>query len=355
MNDSHMNVINNHVVHSLDPFWCSNTPTTVIEKITNKCLSVTQPNSYVIGYLVWEAVDYSMWESHIKHFHRILSKHSRKFVLVLNTVFKTDNISHYPFDVVFLDYFLLRTYYEYKVNNHSYNKKWNNGNKFLFLTGKPYRENRIRLLYKLQQAGLLTDCKWSLFVTDDNTQRCRELLPELSDNEFSTFIDKFNRDIDVHLTDNHYGGHPYSVGLFSETSFRLISETAYGDSNLLSPWVTEKTWMTILNNQPFIMAGNVGTLNYLSKKGFRTFERYMKCPEYDLIEDGDSKLNTIVKNTEHFLHIADAESVADDVEHNHKHFMKLVDVNLDVIRKLLQTLDSEHHDPFDVIPLYDPS
>jgi hypothetical protein len=194
-----------------------------------------------------------------------------------------------------------------------------------------------------------------LFVTDDNTQRCRELLPELSDNEFSTFIDKFNRDIDVHLTDNHYGGHPYSVGLFSETSFRLISETAYGDSNLLSPWVTEKTWMTILNNQPFIMAGNVGTLNYLSKKGFRTFERYMKCPEYDLIEDGDSKLNTIVKNTEHFLHIADAESVADDVEHNHKHFMKLVDVNLDVIRKLLQTLDSEHHDPFDVIPLYDPS
>jgi len=348
-----MNIIGNNTVCDLEELWW-NGSREVVEDVANECISTSQPNSYVIGYLVWETSPNDEWKGYVRQLYTLLNNSSRKFVLVLNTVYKA-TMEQYPFDVVFLDYFLLRTYYEYKVNGHEYNRKWNsNSTKFLFLTGSPERENRIRLLYKFQQVGLLSECEWSLFVTDDNIAYCSAYLPELTHDELLEFVKNYSRNADnITLVDGHYGGHPYDCGLFASTLFRVITETAFTTKIPLcmSPWVTEKTWMTILNNQPFIMAGNIGTLEYLSKKGFRTFERYMKCPEYDLIEDDEQRMDAIIENTMHFLKQIDVESIADDVRYNHTHFMKLVDDNLTTMRELLMMIGHETHDPFDVIPL----
>lgn len=232
-------------------------------------------------------------------------------------------------DVKVLDYILWRVYREVVVLGASgINEHWNSlSDKFLFLTGKPNKPNRARLLWKLYKNDLLEHCTWSLFINDLNKQSTHTVLPELTEQEFDNFVTRFNRNPDSieviqkpHM-DLHYGGIPYDHTLFQHTRFRLIAETGMG---MTTPHITEKTWITILNKQPFIMAGDLGCCRLMQQMGFRTFNEYLKIPEYDLIEDHEQRLDAIVENTKHFLQDnTNQDLISCDVTHNYNRFLEL--------------------------------
>jgi len=241
-------------------------------------------------------------------------------------------------DVLYIDFFLYRVYKEIIIHKKSsishadappsYDKQ-----KFLFLTGKSHKPNRIGLLKKFVDNKLMDRAEWSFFYFVENTKynlRVRAQLSELTDSEFEEFVKKWSRNPDninikatVTVDGYEYNGIPYDVGLYTKTDFSVISETTFG--NTQHPWITEKVWIPILNKHPFIIAGDTNILTKLEKLGFETFKDFLKIPEYDQIVDESERLDAVVSNTEHFL--SELNKNANMINH-------CVDKNLKVLAKL---------------------
>ena len=215
---------------------------------------------------------------------------------------------------------------------------YDKNNKFLFLTGKPNKPHRIRLLYKLKQQNLLDRATWSLFMDQKNYYSTRALLPELSELEFYKFYSEYEKNPDkIEIVTEqgrfHYSGIPYNVELYQTSLFQIISETLFGKT---SPWLTEKTWLTIINQRPFLLAGPVGTLARLQDMGFRTFENYLTT-HYDSIEDTEQKLNAIVTNACHWVNNINqyADNIAQDVKHNFYLMIALAQKNTTILQQFV--------------------
>lgn len=282
-----------------------------------------------------------LWERHLlddlqlyKNLFDSFKKRKIKTILILDSHYKDKKIDGLSTEIHHVDYFLWRTYDKVvRQKKSKINKAWNsNAKKFLILNGKPDRENRIRLLWKLHPH--LHNAIWSLHVHKGTEQKCRSMIPEISDSEFQSFITEYNKNPDqakiLFQQDTlHYGGIPYDEKMFRDSLFRIITETDFVVSRDVLPWLTEKTFLTILNNLPFIMAGDNNSLHKLRNMGFRTFEQYLPIVDYDQILDKEKKLDAIVKNTSHWISsMINKEQIAEDVRHNHQQFFNLADINL---------------------------
>jgi hypothetical protein len=242
-------------------------------------------------------------------------------------------------DVLYVDYFLWRTYNEIVNRKKSQvNPVWNyNSKQFLCLTGKPQKINRIGLLHLLHTRNLSKNAVTSLFVHSGNRHETRSILSHLSDEEFDNFVANYNHSPDnpaitVQKRSIHYGGIPYSVELFAKTKFRVISET---NMHLKPAWITEKTWITILNRQPFLIAGDYGTCAKLSAMGFKTFDEYLITP-YDHKAHPKQRLEAMCNNITHWLNDGlPQDLVANDVEHNYQQLIKLANKNKTTIEDYL--------------------
>lgn len=261
-----------------------------------------------------------------------------KIIVIFNSWYKDDIQEELlqPAKIVYIDYFLYRSYVKIVLEKKSkISNNWNNlATKFLFLTGKPEKINRIRLLYKLIKTKLLPDkCIWSLFYS--KTTNVAPFLPELTNTEIHNLLISYNNNPDdqriLATKNNNYqiyidnGGMTYDAELFSSTKFRVISESRFDD--LKNPWITEKTWITILNSQPFIMAGSANTLTKLKRMGFKTFDEYLKIPNYDSIIDSEERLDAIVENTVYWSdHINKfSNEIQEDITHNLNNYYRLVE------------------------------
>ena len=286
-----------------------------------------------------------------------------KITLVLNTWFKNFNelqpTSKYT--IVYIDYYLLSVYYRvFELGVSTPAASWDStNNSFLFLTGKPDKPNRVRLLYKFKQAGLLTHATWSLFKSEQALDRTRKLLPELTDNEVLDFLEfHYNNPDDIELVNNdgaasvHYGGTPFSTKMYQRSLFQVFPETGYADPGY--PYLTEKTYLPIINKRPFIAAGQDSILSVISKMGFRTFDPYLKV-SYDNVIDDELRLDTIVQNTSHWLsHLREySTQVNNDVEHNFRRFVELAKENIQTVESIAQSIDSTAK-YMDIINFVDP-
>jgi hypothetical protein len=217
-------------------------------------------------------------------------------------------------DVLYVDFFLYRVFKEIVVNKKSAFRQIENSltfdkQKFLFLTGKAAKVNRIGLLKKFVDAGLMTHAEWSFYyfeLTKKYNQSVKNQLPELTDEEFEEFVKTWLRNpdnIDIALSSDglsyEYNGIPYDIGLYMQTDFSVISETSFCQTN--NPWITEKIWIPILNRHPFIIAGDTNILQKLEQMGFETFRNFLKIPNYDQIVDTADRLAAVVENTRYFL------------------------------------------------------
>ena len=238
-------------------------------------------------------------------------------------------------NVTFIDFYALAVWHRvYSLKLATPSPNWNlNKRKFLFLSGKPNKSNRIRLLFKFYQQGLLNYSTWSFHQTDELKKECRKLLPELSDQAYNEFVEQHtcNPDSATVFKSNsnsmvHCRPIPFSTSLYQDNVFQVISETSFVTNNLLLPFITEKTWLAILNRRPFIIASEVGLLTKLKQMGFRTFEQYLLDPEYHNITDDEKRLNAVVENTKYWLDNIDihADAILDDVEYNFQLFQNLI-------------------------------
>jgi len=256
-----------------------------------------------------------------------------------------------------IDVDLLNLDFNMRVENTStVNPKWNaNTGRFIFPTGKPNKANRIRLLYKLYTNGLLNHCDWSFFMNEAIYQASKKLLPELSDLEFSQFVKQHVRRLDAcdvinacHGAD-HASGYPFDGSLYAQSSFRIISETMM----LWTPIVSEKTWITILNRQPFMIAGYAKNLVYLKQAGYCTFENYLPIPEYDDIIDQEQRLEAVIQNTKFWLQNIhfQQDSIEQDIEHNYHHLIKNIDNMVTLTKQLARELNWCHKSIYQIVPL----
>ena len=274
----------------------------------------------------------------LTHFIKLLkgSRPDWKIFLLINAVNKNkhDKLALAQFDdILYIDYFAYRTYEEILIHNKStVIYRWpKNADKFLFLTGKPYRPNRIRLLYKLMQAGLKDKCIWSLpSVSDDiSVIKIHSFLPELSRPDLDTFLQTFSRRLDKTLV-KPYDSIVYDASIYAQTCFSLVSETTF--TSTTSPFVTEKIYKSILNKHPFIVAGDTNLLSYLNTLGFVTFERFLPVRNYDTIDNTENRLNALVTNAKYF--ISNIKKNAVEIEEMVKH-------NVDNFKRLHKTLELE--------------
>ena len=127
----------------------------------------------------------------------------------------------------------------------------------------------------------------------------------------------------------HYGGTPFDTGLYQNCAFQVVSETLFVNELNLPIWITEKTWLAILNHRPFIVAGESGILKKLKQLGFRTFDQCLLIGDYDSINDNEKRLDAIVKNTKDWLvNISNySDQIQQDVNYNFHQFQHLVEQN----------------------------
>jgi hypothetical protein len=217
-------------------------------------------------------------------------------------------------DILYVDFFLYRVYKEIVVRKKSSiiqvnNSTLYNKEKFLFLTGKAGRRNRIGLLKKFVDADLMSQAEWSFYYFKQNIRYnsiVRDQLVELADEEFDQFIKTWVRNpdnINIKETVNRFGyeynGIPYSINLYTSTDFSVVSETTFNETD--NPWITEKIWIPMLNTHPFIVAGDTNILSKLERMGFESYREFLKIPDYDQIVDSEARLDAVVENTKHFL------------------------------------------------------
>lgn len=302
-------------------------------------INIEKNDFLLVTTLLWEPHllnDFVLYENLFKSF-----KHKGiKTILILDSYYKDIDVTRLATKVHYVNYFLWRTYDKVvRQKKSEVSTVWNsNSDKFLILNGKPGRVNRIRLLWKLKH--LLDRAVWSLHVHPGTWQESRQYLGEMSDKGFADFVKKYNRNPDnakiLFQEDSlHYGGIPYDVSLFDSTLFRIVTETQFNLKGNVIPWLTEKTFLTILNRLPFMIAGDKGSLNKLKSMGFRTFENYLPEKDYDLIEDPETKINAIVSNTEFWLnHMEHKEKILEDVEHNYHMLEKIATQNKSMLEDI---------------------
>ena len=304
-----------------------------------------------------------------------LSTRYRQFINLLNNVIEYANtkgidevvvvsgqgefIDKLPVESYFVDYNTRMMYNAYKHTMNDipeYNPTYD---KFLFLTGMPNRPNRIGLLSKFYDAGLLKQAKWSFFApwTDIDKKWCREHLNHYNDEQYNTFLkdceysfdEKFesakpyygtyNGDTDIKMHDMveaEWVKSPTYINsaVYKDTWFSIVSEgpNYWGDENR---FVTEKLWRVFLHKHPFIFAGEPEQFEYIKYLGYKTFEDYMLIKDYAYIVDENDRLDAVVKNTQHWLKNKDTyiKQIQEDVEYNYNLFMKEIEDKNNLLNK----------------------
>lgn len=304
-------------------------------KNNKNSIKTDKDNFLLITTLLWEPHllnDFNLYKKLFESFTR----KKIKTVLIINSYYKEMDLSNLKTEIYYIDYFLWRTYD--KIINQKkckFSSFWNkDATKFLFLTGKPHYKNRIRLLYKIIKKDLIKKCIWSFFIKEETQYKCRQVLSDISDNEFNEMFKYYNNpdqaNIMFQLTRQnlHYGGIPYDSNMYQNSLFRIIAETTL-DVKIYSPWLTEKTFITILNNIPFIMAGSdPGSLNKLKKIGFKTFENFLPVTDYDNIENDEERLEAIITNTDFWInHMKNKEEIQEDINNNYNRLIELAQEN----------------------------
>lgn len=141
------------------------------------------------------------------------------------------------------------------------------------------------------------------------------------------------------LSDAEHNNHKLIASkYFTEAYFNYVVETHF-DSDTI--FLTEKTFKPILNLQPFIIAGNPGSLALLRELGYKTFGDVIK-EDYDNIIDHKDRMSQLLKssfdlcNLTHKHHMRIQTILAQTLVHNQRLFLS---PKVNRINKLLNELD----------------
>ena len=241
---------------------------------------------------------------------------------------------------LYMDWHLLRVKNAIDTKPLETSSHWNStSNKFLFLTGKPDKIQRIRLLWMYAQSNLLNRAIWSLLSDNNTVKKCQVFLPELTQSQLQSFLTKYKFSPDNIELEKYKAqvttGTWWQKHIYEQSSLNVVSATDF--NNNFDMILCEKIWKPIVNCQPFIIAGQRNTLARLSDLGFRTFGEYMPHPTYSLERNPQKKLEKIVENTVGFLdniHLY-REQINQDVEYNYTHFFTVYKNNMQQLQEFV--------------------
>ena len=277
-----------------------------------------------------------------------------------------------PFPYFFFDYNVRMIYNSYKhVSVPQFNR---DNKKFLFLTGMPDRPNRIGLMSKFYDAGMLDRAEWTFFApwTKTDSNWCREHLSHYTDEQYDKFLRECERSFDgrFETAKPFYGSYtsentdivwhdvvetdwvkaPTHIDsdVYRNTLFSIVSEGPnYWDDD--NAFATEKSWRVFLHRHPFIFAGHPDQFQYLKNLGYRTFEGYLPIPDYHMIRDENKRLDAVVENTKYLLENREHDdAILIDTEHNYNVFFEHVTSQ----DKLLEKFKNEFGVPKDELEHY---
>ena len=321
-----------------------------------------------------------LWEENILHSIREIEKFVNtikekrpqwKIFILINSVDEPykDIINQINVDdILFIDFYLYATYREIMIYHRSavrdpQSAPIQDKNKFLFLTGDPHKLHRIGLLKKFVNSNIMNQAEWSFHYNYGNKEGLslkENYFRDLTDFEFQEFIKTWSKIPDESVTknfSNRFRGFDYDVKLYNSTNFSVVSETCFRQPLIypLYPWITEKTWIPILNRHPFLIAGDVGSLKALEERGFDVFRKFLKIKDYDSIIDSQERLNAIVENTNYFLTVLDMsdKNLKYAIDYNYERLCNLYMFNFDKIlnfmykHKLQNILSID-----DIVPTY---
>lgn len=332
-------------------------------------------NNVLILTLLYEAQPITQWKHRLQKIVTVAKKQNDKVILVINSWHKchTQELNQCNLDeILFIDYFILQVHHRLFVRPESeISLNWDpHQTTFLFLTGKPEKRHRIGLLYEFFKEKLLPNCVWSLYVQDHFFDRAVNKLTdltELTNQEAYKWISQHLQNPDnidlsstlearwtievEEINSFLYGGIPYG-NIYKNSLFQVVSET---DMTNKSPWITEKTWLSIVNRLPFMVIGNAGTIDKLDSMGFRNFNNFLLDVDFDKETDPHARFQSIIKNTKHWLStIRNHEAeIRDIVEHNFQQFIALANTNTSLVARLIENYNLKNCDTDDIINLYD--
>jgi len=249
------------------------------KEITN-CLTKT-PYKILILTVVSETGDPVYWKNSFQNLITDLKyAHPKlKIIVILDSWFELFQLDFTDVNEIFYINFFLFEMYEFLINQKTVVpiSEWNpDAQNVLFLTGKPDKIHRTRLLYKLLNSDIKHCLSWSYKIESKYYNESLVFLDDLPDNEKKAFLDSSYRELD-----NRNGGYwECNPEIYKNSVFQIISETEF-DRPFCYPFITEKTWWSIVNHLPFIIASEFCHLNRLQSLGFRTFEKYLPVPNYD--------------------------------------------------------------------------
>jgi hypothetical protein len=271
----------------------------------------------------------------------IFDKLGPGYKLILDRAHCSITPSNWAVPTLYVDWHLLRVKNAIDIKRLEINSDWNSDSgKFLFLTGKPAKIQRIRLLWMYAQANLLDRAIWSLFLDNNTTKNCQKFLPELDQSQLQSFLTEYEFSPDnIKLEKNEaqvLSGTWWQKHIYEKSSLNVVSATLF-DNNTYDMLLCEKIWKSIVNCQPFVIAGQHNTLARLNDLGFQTFEQYMPYPDYSLVPNAQKKLEQIVENTVGFLdniHLH-REQIKQDVEYNYNHFFTVYKNNMQQLQQFV--------------------
>lgn len=307
-------------------------------------------NDIILFTLLREAERINLWQSQLIELIAYAKSSGKTVILIVNSWYRDsgNELQNCGADeIFFLDFFLLLVYIRLLKNKESALRDcWDSDlQHWLFLMGKPNKKHRLPLLHRFDQENLLDRCNWSLFVTDGIINDCKQYLPNYDDQSATEWLQKFSRNPDdIRIVENsnsvHYSGIPYG-DIYKSCLFQVVSEThASGRDN---PWITEKTWLPIINRCPFLIFGNPGTNAKLKKLGFYTFDEFLFDANFDESLPINLRIDSLVKNIQNWLKILSENSqpLNDIIEQNYFRLIELAEENIQRLEKIHQKYQLE--------------
>jgi hypothetical protein len=244
--------------------------------------------------------------------------------LLLHSEKRSDNLKKYQLDnelitvyywshaVIAQDWFRYAEHVEQKkqVNRTFliYNRAWSNT-----------REYRLRFAELLIHLNLQNHCKTSVNPVEPELGIHYEL-HKFKNTTWrpQTVLENF---FPINSAHSSYSA-DFDIEDYETTDIEVVLETLFDDSRL---HLTEKSLRPIACGQPFILAGTVGSLEYLRSYGFKTFGDIWD-ESYDLVEDPAERLIQIAELMKYIStwlphqrerNMAQAQAIAD---YNRQHF-----------------------------------
>jgi hypothetical protein len=223
--------------------------------------------------------------------------------------------------VISLDWYRYAQYASIKKTHPStrfliYNRAWSNT-----------REYRLKFLDLLIDNQLVDYCQTSL----------RSVEPELNvhyqDYTFKNNKWKPHNTLEIHYPENTANSHysaDFDINDYNNTDIEIVLETLFDDSRL---HLTEKSLRPIACGQPFVLVATHGSLEYLRKYGFKTFDGIID-ESYDLIQDPVDRMSAVISTMKQIVSWSkdqykdNIKKLQDIAKYNQQHFFSANFFNL---------------------------